>query len=119
MIQCDCELTTLGLRVYEVAHDQQVQVSRYVTDELGFLNSYDTWHGRLKVFVQYCVIPLFPSLLWYKECGERAQKDLSGSNKWEGINWWRELADKRKGTITLCVYAYMNVQVDSTPARRQ
>lgn len=51
--QCDCELTTAGLRVNEVAHDQQVQVSRYVTDELGFLNSYDTWHGRLKGFMYF------------------------------------------------------------------
>ena len=36
----------LGLRIGEVAHDFQVQVSRHVTDKLGILNSYDTWHGR-------------------------------------------------------------------------
>ena len=36
----------LGLRIGEVAHDFQVQVSRYVTDELGILNSYNIRHGR-------------------------------------------------------------------------
>ena len=38
---------TPGLHVTEVAHDFQVQVSRYVMDELGLQNSYDTWHGKL------------------------------------------------------------------------
>ena len=36
----------IGLNISEVAHDYQVQVTHYVTDELGFLNSYDTWHGE-------------------------------------------------------------------------
>ena len=31
----------------EVAHDYQVQVQRYITDELKLINSYDTWHGML------------------------------------------------------------------------
>ena len=43
------DVTIPGLDVKEVAHDHQVQVSRHVTEELGFLNSYDTWHGELKV----------------------------------------------------------------------
>ena len=34
-----------GLRVVEIAHDMQTQVTRYVTAELGLINSYDTWHG--------------------------------------------------------------------------
>ena len=43
----------LGLHIGEVAHDFQVQVSRYVTDELGITNSYDTWHGRSHIYAQY------------------------------------------------------------------
>ena len=35
----------LNLNVMEVAHDMQFQVARYVTTDLGLLNSYDTWHG--------------------------------------------------------------------------
>ena len=36
----------IDLKVVEVAHDYQPQVSRYVTDDLCLLNSYDTWHGN-------------------------------------------------------------------------
>ena len=36
----------VDLKVVEVAHDYQPQVSRYVTDDLCLLNSYDTWHGN-------------------------------------------------------------------------
>ena len=34
-----------GLKVDEVAHDYQVQVKKYVCDELHLRNSFDTWHG--------------------------------------------------------------------------
>ena len=46
-----------GLRICEVAHDYQVQVSRYVTDELGLLNSYDTWNGKFGMV--NCVYAMF------------------------------------------------------------
>ena len=35
----------VGLRITEVAHDIQQQVSRYISAELHLINSYDTWHG--------------------------------------------------------------------------
>ena len=35
----------LGLHVTEVAHDYQPQVKRFIVDELGLVNSFDTWHG--------------------------------------------------------------------------
>ena len=35
----------VGLKVIEVAHDMQAQVSKYVR-ELKLVNSYDTWHGK-------------------------------------------------------------------------
>ena len=37
---------TLGINIVEVAHDYQVQVQKYVTNDLKLLNSYDTWHGE-------------------------------------------------------------------------
>ena len=36
----------VGLKVTEVAHDMQAQVSKYVRDTLKLVNSYDTWHGK-------------------------------------------------------------------------
>lgn len=38
-------LLFVGLNISEVAHDHQVSVKKFVTEELGVLNSYDTWHG--------------------------------------------------------------------------
>ena len=52
------KFTAISLRVCEVAHDHQVQVSRYVTDELGCLNSYNTWHGMLEQFFRILIITL-------------------------------------------------------------
>jgi len=34
------------LKVTELAHDYQVGVKKYVYEELGVLNSYDTWHAK-------------------------------------------------------------------------
>ena len=39
----------VDLKVVEVAYDYQPQVSRYVTDDLQLLNSYDTWHGKSSI----------------------------------------------------------------------
>jgi hypothetical protein len=44
-----------GLQVSEVAHDHQVQVKKYVREELHLKNSSDTWHGRV-VCVCMCVL---------------------------------------------------------------
>lgn len=56
-------IASSGLNVTEVAHDSQVQVKKYVCEELGLLNSYDTWHGQhscISVFMQvlylYCLV---------------------------------------------------------------
>ena len=38
----------LDLKVVEVAHDHQIQVMKYVTEDLKLINSYDTWHGKSK-----------------------------------------------------------------------
>ena len=38
----------LDLKVVEVAHDHQIQVMKYVTEDLQLTNSYDTWHGKSK-----------------------------------------------------------------------
>ena len=117
-----------GLRVHEVAHDYQVQVSRYVTNELGFCNSYDTWHGEFHVFIVHvytcvriylyvyihvctCICTIYMYVCMYILGTKNVVKELKniaqGANKWEGINWWRELSDKRKYT-NLYVYDISN-----------
>eukprot|EP00731_Ephydatia_muelleri_P015271 Em0008g991a len=40
------DVVARGLNVTEVAHDFQSQVTRFVTDELRAINSYDTWHAN-------------------------------------------------------------------------
>ena len=49
-----------GLHVTEVAHDIQQQVSRFI-DELGLVNSYDTWHGGKNCIPGQCAA----SLMYY------------------------------------------------------
>ena len=46
-----CEGRVIGLKVTEVAHDFQIGVKKYVTEELGLVNSYDTWHCNI-VFIR-------------------------------------------------------------------
>ena len=36
------------MNVTEVAHDFQVGVKKFVTEEFCVMNSYDTWYGRYK-----------------------------------------------------------------------
>ena len=38
------QIYNVGLNVTEVAHDYQPAIKKYV-EELGMVNSYDTWHG--------------------------------------------------------------------------
>ena len=44
--------------VVEVAHDIQAQVSKYVRETLGLVNSYNTWHGTVVFLVVYKCIML-------------------------------------------------------------
>ena len=51
-----CAFTTIvralilitGLNITEVAHDYQPSIKKYV-EELGMVNSYDTWHGMQSI----------------------------------------------------------------------
>ena len=39
----------VGLKVVEVAHDIQHQVSVYITKTLNLVNSFDTWHCEIVI----------------------------------------------------------------------
>ena len=42
-------MCNVGINVVELAHDIQAQVSKYVRETLGLVNSYDTWHGTVVI----------------------------------------------------------------------
>ena len=46
LIVCETTCAYSRTNVVEVAHDHQVQVKNYITEDLELLNSYDTWHGN-------------------------------------------------------------------------
>ena len=54
---CELIFCDVGINVIEVAHDIQAQVSKYVRETLGLVNSYDTWHGT--------VLHVIHSVHWY------------------------------------------------------
>ena len=72
----------IGLEVLEVAHDMQPQVSKYVTDELGLINSYDTWHGksRSNVMLAACYKVLLPMSYRNQECVQGVEEGDSGQS---------------------------------------
>ena len=45
------DMYVLGLKFVEVAHDMQQQVAKYIRNDMGLLNSYDTWHGKALCFI--------------------------------------------------------------------
>ena len=58
-----------GLNITEVAHDYQSTIKKYV-EELGMVNSYDTWHGMVSFFfsVYYYFDLLQARRMWQRSC---------------------------------------------------
>ena len=90
-----------GLHVTEVAHDIQVQVSKYVKH----LDSYDTWHGMYQCVCGYvCTNYMYIVVYTYtynncygtgtKNVAKEMKKITEGWVKERGKNWFPELADK-------------------------
>ena len=79
------------MNVTEVAHDFQVGVMKFMTEELGVLNSYDTWHGKYKdiatpgYYHSYTRIlscfDLIKAYIRNKECGEGCEEGWSGKGE--------------------------------------
>lgn len=78
-----------GLRVVEVAHDIQAQVSKYVKETLGLVNSYDTWHGT-------------------KNVAREMKKITEGPKKERGKKWFPQLVDKRRSVKIHLYWAMKN-----------
>ena len=78
------------MNVTEVAHDFQVGVKKFVTEELGVLNSYDTWHGKYKDIATpgyYHVLIRSNAYTRNKERGEGCEEGWSGKGEGKGVVW--------------------------------
>ena len=59
-IECYYYHPCAGLNVVEVAHEIHLPISKFITDSLALINSFDTWHGEL-------IFPLFYYSVMYQE----------------------------------------------------
>lgn len=80
------------MRVSEVAHDIQQQVSRYIVS-LGITNSYDTWHGKdVDIIVMHRIVKAMCS--GTKNVAKQMLKISQGRVRDRGVTWFPELVDK-------------------------
>ena len=61
-----------GLNVVEVAHDIQLSVSKYITESLSLINSFDTWHGELN---ELLYMYKFSNFYRHKNCCQANEED--------------------------------------------
>ena len=74
----------------EVAHDYQSTIKQYV-EELGTVNSYDTWHGMVPIRFQCGAV----MIMWQRDAHARSVLDqfvlgIAGT-------WFTELFDNPSG----------------------
>ena len=81
-----------GLRITEVSHDIQQQVSHYVTEQ-GLVNSYDTWHGMVKV----CSYAIAVSMLYL----HTHQEQKMWESRWQRSHWEEWGTEQRLGFQSL------------------
>ena len=64
-------IATAGLNITEVAHNIQLQVTRYVKEDMGMVNS---WHGK-RIHGETVFIYHYDLTLRNEKCGQRNEKD--------------------------------------------
>ena len=110
---CLTYLCALGLHITEVAHDIQGQVSKYVTKDLGLVNSYDTWHGMFRITICSVLTLLYKTLdthschfIGTKNVAKELRKITEGRIRDRDISWFPELYDKSKMPL-YCTVQYL------------
>ena len=85
----------VGLKIGEVAHDHQVSVKNYVTNELHLINSYDTWHGKyfLTAIVKCNIVGIYTGT---KNIAAQLKKITVGKASLANKTWFPQLSDKRR-----------------------
>lgn len=92
---------TPELNVVEVAHDHQVQVKNYITEDLKLLNSYDTWHGNYGCLYDNIMCKHLHNYAGTKNVAKQMKKVSTGTKKNLGKSWFHELSDKRMFLVKL------------------
>ena len=95
----------LGLNVVEVAHDIQHSVTRYITDSLGLINSYDTWHGALcGYWSKNCIKSSSPA--GTKNVDKLMKKITEGRVRDRDVTWFPQLVDKSECAHVLYMHTH-------------
>eukprot|EP00731_Ephydatia_muelleri_P029616 Em0021g139a len=81
-----------NLNITEVAHDYQTAIKKYV-EELGMVNSYDTWHGT-------------------KNVAKEMRKICAGTVRNRDKTWFSELSDKARTTKVHLYWCMRNCDGD-------
>ena len=85
-----------GLNIPEVAHDYQATIKQCV-QQLGMVNSYDTWHGKVSIFVFSG--ELIGVIAGTKNVAKQLRPICAGTVRTRDRTWFTELSDK--GTYVL------------------
>ena len=99
----------------EVAHDHQVQVKKYVREELHLKNSSDTWHGRVVLHVCVVIVCMCACVHAQHNANAGTKGAAKAMNKIAqgplGTTWFRQLSDKRMSVSCHTVYIHVHVHI--------
>ena len=89
-----------------MAHDYQTAIKRYV-EELGIVNSYDTWHGMVWYDHSSTVVMCISwNCAGTKNVAKEMRKICAGTVRNRDKTWFSELSDKG-----VCVVGHMEIQI--------
>ena len=75
----------------------QLQVARYIKQDLKVLNSFDTWHSMDCQLVFFCSMLLLKLLIiGTKNVAKELTKLTKDRVRDKGVTWFPELVDKRE-----------------------
>ena len=97
--------TNEGLNITKVAHDYQSTIKQYV-EELGMVNSYNTWHGMVSICFQ-CV--LFRVSAGMKNVAKELRKICAGPVRAKDKTWFTELSDKGMFLLEIFICYQRNI----------
>ena len=83
-------LSNKGLNITEVAHDYQATIKLYVR-QLGMVNSYDTWQGKVSIGFQWCSGGVIAGT---KNVAKQLCHVCAGTVRTRDRTWFTELSDK-------------------------
>ena len=92
---CEVRVLFTGLKIKEVAHDIQQQVSKYI-NRLGLVNYFDTWHGMRSILLCVLVSTNCICTIGTKNVRKEMKKISKGRVRDRDKTWFSQLADERE-----------------------